>query len=199
MSRSQLGLKQSKYDCFYYIFWTSNPFATKPWWYIIISQAILRKDFFVVFKVQVKWRLKPFTECLSGQYLLKYLSFNLLQPSLVWGCIIMSQSVPRKDFFWPSPRSRSWWGLILSKYDNFDYIFSATDLLQSNLVWQYMVISWRALLKDWSDVFKVRVKMIVLKFALLKDWIDVFKVKVKVVVLKFIECLSVCIITINQT
>ena len=41
--------------------------------------------------------------------------------------------------------------------------------------------------------------MVVLKFALLKDWIDVFKVKVKVVVLKFIECLSICIITINQT
>ena len=30
MSRSQQGLIRSKYDCFYYIFWTADPFAFQP-------------------------------------------------------------------------------------------------------------------------------------------------------------------------
>ena len=70
-----------KYDSFYDIFWILDPFATKLCsmvcrQYMIISQSVLWKDFFAMFKSRPQWWLIFVVGHLSGRYFLNSLTFS---------------------------------------------------------------------------------------------------------------------------
>lgn len=42
-----------KYNSFYHVVWTADPFAAFGWWYIVISPSVELKEWIAVFKVKV--------------------------------------------------------------------------------------------------------------------------------------------------
>ena len=91
----------SKYDNFYCIFWTADPFATKLSLIVhYLNAECLMEKLIVVFKVKVTAKFQNVIECLSTWYFLSFLShWTFLPPNLVWWCIIISQIVFQKDWF----------------------------------------------------------------------------------------------------
>ena len=65
------------------------------WWYTIISQSVVWKNWVTVFKVKVtqKVKMSVFVQKISSKLP------NILLPNLVLWSIIMSQSVMQKDWF----------------------------------------------------------------------------------------------------
>ena len=98
-SRLQQVLIWSKQDFFLYIFRTADFFATKVvgfffWFFFVLHYYFLwGKKKIAVFMVKITGNLQNVAECLSGWYFL-----NCLSPSLVWCCIILSQSIMWKGW-----------------------------------------------------------------------------------------------------
>ena len=97
-SRAQQELIWSKYDNFYCIFWTADPFATKLG--------------LIVHYHKPECFMEKFDCCVQGQDHSKILkcqwmfvqiiiseSPNLLLPNLVWWCVIVNKIVFQKDWF----------------------------------------------------------------------------------------------------
>ena len=73
------------------------------WWYTIISQSVLWKNWVTVFKVKVtqKVKMSVFVQKISSKLP------NILLPNLVLWCSTISQSVMREKNYSISSRSRS--------------------------------------------------------------------------------------------
>ena len=69
---------ESKYNCFYYIFWTANPFASKLWWYIIIRLTVWWKDYFTVFEFKVTAKVQNFIDCLDHVFWTVYVKVTVM-------------------------------------------------------------------------------------------------------------------------
>ena len=154
-SRSQQGLIWSKYDGFYYIFWTADPFATKLG--------------YIVHYHKPKCLMKKLDCCVQGQchgkisncqwLFIKMLSFEMLNPTLpnfVRWCIIMSQIVFQKY----------WFAVFMFKVTVNDYVTKDDFLIYLlncwsfcnwiNLVWWHIMMSWIVLWKDWIALLRLR-------------------------------------------
>ena len=95
-SKSQLGLIESKYDCFYCIFWTSDPFLTK--FCIVVHHHKLEH---LVERLLCCVQSQGHREgsYLRWMFVLTISSwlFNLSYPNLAWCYTTMSQSVLSTD------------------------------------------------------------------------------------------------------
>ena len=92
-SRSQRGLIWSKYDSFYYTVWTVDSLGKKK--KIKKLRVSRRKTNGLLHWSRSQWRVKMliFVQVISSK------PPNILFPNLVLWCIIMSQSVMKKDWF----------------------------------------------------------------------------------------------------
>ena len=136
----------SKYDNFYCIFWTANPFATDIG---LIVHYHKRKCFKEKLDCVQDQSYSKISKC---QWIFVQMIFseslNLLLPNLVWWCIIMSQIVFRKD-----------WSAVfkikvtvknnLVKLWLFGIFSELLFLLQLILVWWHIIIRRIVLWKDW--------------------------------------------------
>ena len=136
------------------------------WWCTITSWNVLRKKI-AVFKVRVTAKVQNIIECFSGQYLVNFKKRKEKKANLV----VMHHHEPEcltKGLVCYHQ------GQVHSEgSNNQNTIISPNSLevlilLQPNLVWWYIIMSWSVLWK-----------------------VAVFKVKVTVMVHNFIECLSV--------
>ena len=96
-SRSQRGLILSKYDSFYYIFWTVDSLANKFGLMIHHQkpECPLRRIGLLQSGSRSQWKVKMlmFAKMIFSK------PPNILLPNLVFWCIIMSGSVMQKDWF----------------------------------------------------------------------------------------------------
>ena len=76
-------------------------------------------------------------------------ALNLLPPNLVWWCIIMRQIFVSRKICSLSSRSRSQWKIIIIKICVSSMSPELLILLQLNLVWWHIIISWNVLWRDW--------------------------------------------------
>ena len=75
-SRSLQRLIWSKYDSFYYTFWSAYPFATKHGHIVhFISQSAIWRDWITVIKVKVTAKFQNVSECMSRWHLLNCWTF----------------------------------------------------------------------------------------------------------------------------
>ena len=148
----------TKYNSFYYIFWTADSLAIKLGLMVHRhKQNVLWKKWMTAFKVKVTAKVQNVNICLSRWYpLTPHPSPSILLPNLVWRYIIMSQSIMQKDrfvIFNIKVTAR----LVWSKYDSFYYNLWTVDPFVTNLVWWYIIISQRVSWRSWIAVFKVNV------------------------------------------
>ena len=123
-SRSQRGRIWSKYDSFYYIFWTVDSLATKLGLMIHHHkpECLVKNIGLLHSRSRSQWMVKMsiFVQMISAKLP------NILLPNLVLWCINMSQSACKKIGLLFS-RSRSQQGLIRSKYDNYYCVLWTAD------------------------------------------------------------------------
>ena len=115
------------------------------WLYITISQSILWRNCIAVFKMEVAAKFQNVSEYLSSQYLVNCWTFyyqTWYGDASSWARL--SSHTHKKKNGLLSSRSRSQWSIIQSKHD---CLISSEllILLQPNLVWWYIIISWIAL------------------------------------------------------
>ena len=92
-SRLQRGLIWSNCDCSYYNFWTTDPFATKLFYGILLLK---KQTGLLCSRSRSQWNSicqLMFLRTISSEPL------NRLSPNLARWCIIISQSVVRNDWF----------------------------------------------------------------------------------------------------
>ena len=96
--RSLQELIWSKYDNFYCIFWTADPFATK----LALVVHYHKSEYFME-KLDCCVQGQGHSKISNCQWMFVQMMFpkslNLLLPNLAWWCIIMSQIVSQKDWF----------------------------------------------------------------------------------------------------
>ena len=101
-SRSQGSCNQNMTFC--YMFWTSDPFATKfGWiscWYIIICLGVLWKDCFAVFKVRVTAKVQGILLCKVTNFVNNY-NDEHLQCTAPWCEFLNFKGNQTKYMNWP--------------------------------------------------------------------------------------------------
>ena len=135
-SRSQQELIWSKYDIFYYIFWTADPFATKLGLIVLHLKPeclMMKLDCCVQDHSKISKCQWMFVQMISAEML------NLFLPGLVWWCSIMSQIVFQKDWFAVFKITIT----DMIKLWLFNILSELLILLQLNLVWWHIIIKWR--------------------------------------------------------
>ena len=148
--RSLQELVWSKYDKFYYIFWTDDFFSTK----LGLIKHYHKPECY----------MEKLNCCVQGQghsntskcqwmfvQMIFSVSLNLLLRNLVWWCIIMSQTVFLTDWF-TIFRVKVTVKNDITKIWLFDIWSVLLTLLQLNLVWWHIIIRWIVLWKDWIAV-----------------------------------------------
>ena len=152
-SRSRVTVRviYSKYDCFYCIFWTADPLATKLT--LMVSYHKLQCP---VRKLECCVQGQGYSKSSKCQWLFAWAiasePLNLLLLNLVcWG-VILSWSVVSKDWFAvfkvtvKADLIKIWFSTIYS---------TILILLQPHVLsLTYIIMNWSALLKDWIAVFK---------------------------------------------
>ena len=135
----------SKYDSFYYIFWTADPLAIKLGLiYIIKSKSVLRRNWIAV---KVKDTAKSKCQWMFVQTI-SYQSLNCLQLNLVWWCVIMDHIVFPKELF-------AVFKVKITVKDHIIQIWLSNIssevliLFQLNLIWWHIIVSWIVFWKDW--------------------------------------------------
>ena len=146
-------LTWSKYDKFYCIFWTADPFATKLGLIVHYNKPECFMEKFDCCVQGQGHKFQNVRECLSRWYFLNRWTFLL--PDLVWWCIIMSQIVFRKDWFAVFKVKVTVKDNII-KISLFNMWSELLIFLQLNLVWWYIIIRWIVLWKDWIALFWLR-------------------------------------------
>ena len=141
----------SKYDHFYCIFWTADPFATtlglivhyhKPECFMEkLDCCVQGQGHSNILKCHWMFVLMIFSE-----------SLNLLLQNLVWWCIIMSQIVFQKYWFAVFKVKVTVKNTIIIIW-LFDILSELLILLQVSLVWWHIIIRWIVLWKDWIALF----------------------------------------------
>ena len=125
-SRLQWGFISWKYDCFYRIFWTADPFATRLGLMIhhYKPECLVRK-----LDRCVQSQGQDQGECLSSQYLVTHWTF----------CGIMSLSVMQKDWC-TNFKVKVTMRACMTKYDSFYCVLWTADLFAIKLtlmVWHH--------------------------------------------------------------
>ena len=147
--KSQKGLVWSKYDSFYYILWTADPFATKLG--------------LIVRYYKPECLMKELDRCVRGQghstaskckrlftLMLSSEMLNLILPNLVRWCIIMSQIVFQKYWF-AVVKVNATVKDHVTKDDFLIYLLTCWSFCNLNhLVWWQLIMSWIVLWKGWS-------------------------------------------------
>ena len=136
----------SKYDNFYCIFWTANPFATDIG---LIVHYHKRKCFKEKLDCVQDQSYSKISKC---QWIFVQMIFseslNLLLPNLVWCCIIMSQIVFQRDWL-PVFKIKVSVKDNIIKIWHFNMLPELIIHLQLNLVWWYIIKRCIVLWKDW--------------------------------------------------
>ena len=165
-SGSQWGLVLSQYNCFYYIFWNADPYATEL--DLMIHHHML------------ECLVKEFHNSLQGRghregsecqwiFVQKIISElpNILLPNCVWCGIIMSCNVM---YWFTIFKVKTTARADMIKIWLFTTSYEPLILFQPNSVWWYIILKSESLMKKGIAMFKVRVTVKVLNVSEYLFW-----------------------------